>query len=427
MTVGGRIDRSAPGVRVTLVPDEHAAAGEPVSLDGRILCLTYEDTEARADKLSLQLDNFDLSLFERPELAGGAILEVSWGYPGCMAPPRRVVVRKIKGFTTLTVEGHALSVLMNRQARTRRWEGVSRSEVVRQIAAEYGYADGFAAIEDTGILYEVINQAGETDARFLKRLAAREHFVFFVDVSGFHFHRRLQHAAPSHVLTWYADPGRGDVLSISMESDLGRRVGRVTVRGRDPMKKATIEASANSETAKRSTLGDVIEVVDPETRSSKDEERNATASVHATSASSSTKAAREADARFIAAERESIKLSVQAIGDPTLAAKTIVELRGLTPRLSGKYYVAEAKHTVSGSGYATELKLTKDGSGRLAQAVARAQGGEHNTAKAKSPGAASEIEMVNREDRTTHTEYRASGALAPETSSAEEPLMSTAQ
>jgi phage protein D len=335
------------------------------------------------------------------------------------------VVRKIKGFATLTVEGHAHSVLMNREARTRRWEGVSRSEVVRQIAAEYGYADELAEIDDTQVRYDVINQTGETDARFLKRLAAKEHFVFFVDISGFHFHRRRQHVAPAQVLTWYADPGRGDVQSISMESDLGRRVGRVTVRGRDPLHKTTIQASANADTTKRSTLGDVIEVVDAETRTTRLEARNATTSVHATPASSSAQATREADARFLNAERETVKLSVQVIGDPTLAAKTIVELRGLTPRFSGKYYVTEAKHTVSGSGYATELKLTKDGSGRLAQVVARAQGGEHNMAKAKPAGAAaSPIERVDRETRATVLEYPTSQALAPETGTAEGPFMS---
>jgi len=103
--MSGVIDRSAPGVRVTALPDEKASAGTPVSLDGRIIGFTFEDSARKADRMSLQLDNFDLSLLEREELMGGAILEVSWGYLGDMAPPRRVVVRKLKGFTALNVEG----------------------------------------------------------------------------------------------------------------------------------------------------------------------------------------------------------------------------------------------------------------------------------------------------------------------------------
>ena len=57
-------------------------------------------------------------------------------------------------------------------------------------------------------------QAAETDARFLRRLAAREEFEFFIDDSGFHWRPRNQASPPTHVLTWYSDPGRGDVMSL---------------------------------------------------------------------------------------------------------------------------------------------------------------------------------------------------------------------
>ena len=93
MTAPG--SRSSPGVRVTVLSHERAPSGEPLNLDGRILSFTFDDAEKKADQVSLQLDNFDLALFEREELAGGATLEVSWGYPGNMAPPRRVVVKKL--------------------------------------------------------------------------------------------------------------------------------------------------------------------------------------------------------------------------------------------------------------------------------------------------------------------------------------------
>ncbi len=49
--------------------------------------------------------------------------------------------------------------------------------------------------------------------------------------------------APTHVLTWYSDPGRGDILSLNVESDLMRRVGRVEVRGRDPLRRSTLESA----------------------------------------------------------------------------------------------------------------------------------------------------------------------------------------
>ncbi len=403
------IDRSAPGVRITVLADERAPTGEPLDLGDRIIGFTFEDAERKADKVALQLDNFDLALFDREDLMGGAVLEVSWGYPGNMAVPRRVVVKKLKGFTTLTVEGQATSVLMNREAKTRSWENVTRAEVARQIAEEHGYEGEFIDVEDTEEVFDVVNQSAETDARFLRRLAAREEFEFYVDDGGFHFHERRQDAAPTHVFTWYADPGRGDVLSINVESDLVKRAGRVTVRGRDPMRRATIESSTSNETADRSTLAEVVEVVDPETGATSLETRNATASVQPTSASSEGRARRESAARFRRAERATVKLSMRVVGDPTLHAKSIVEVRGVSGLLSGKYYVTDVKHVVSSSGYTCDLKLTRDGSGRRARRLAREQRGERNRSRPRADGELTQVEAVDPETGATRIEYRRDG------------------
>ncbi|HEU4406557.1 MAG TPA: contractile injection system protein, VgrG/Pvc8 family [Polyangiaceae bacterium] len=406
-------DRSAPGVRLSLVAAPNAASVAPLDLGGRLVGFTYEDSDEKADKLTLELDNFDLALFDREELFGGALLEASWGYPGVMAPPRRAVVKSVKGFTTLTVEAQALSALMNKRAKTRRFEGATRADVVRQVAAEYGYAGGLLDVEDTGERYDVVNQAGETDARFLKRLAEREHFQFYVDAGGLHFHRRRQEAPPARVFTWYVGPGSGEVLSVRVESDLARRVGAARVRGRDPLRKETLDASSNAASAPRATLGDVVEVVDPETGATALQQRNATANVAPTSASSAGRAQREADARFVKAERDAVKLSLQVVGDPTLAAKTVVEVRGISALLSGKYYVREVKHTLGGGGYVCDLTLTRDGKGTPAGAEGRGrpQGGAKNAYPTPAPGDGSmqAFETIDPETGASVTQYHAAG------------------
>lgn len=411
-------DRSGPGVRITLLANERAASGEPLDLDGRIVSFSFEDSEKQTDQVSLVLDNFDLSLFERDELVGGATLEVSWGYPGNMAPPRRVVVKKLKGFQQLTVEGQATSVLMNRETKTRAWSNKSRSDVVREIAREHGYEGEFAHVEDTDEALDSINQTAETDARFLRRLAAREEFQFFVDDAGLHWRARDQSAPPTHILTWYSDPGRGDVLSVDVESDLNRRVGRVEVRGRDPLTKATIEAPASSASVERSTLGETVEVVDPQTGSTSLQQRNATTSVHPTAVATPAAAQRESAARYRRAERATAKLTLNVMGDPTLRAKQVVEVRGISSLLSGKYYVATAKHSISSSGYTVELKLTRDGAGRRSgvatgsaphDSTTQAQGGEPNRAQLPEGGALSSVEVIDRVTGESRVEYHQGG------------------
>jgi phage protein D len=261
---------------------------------------------------------------------------------------------------------------------------------------------------------DTINQVAETDARLLRRLAAREGFVFLVDDAGFHFRRRNHATAPTHVLTWYADPGRGDLISVNVESDLVRRVGRVEVRGRDPMAKTTVVAQATATSVDRSTLGEVIEVVDPESGGTTLQQRNATASVHPTSASTAGHAKREANARFQGAERDTVKLSAQAVGDPTLRAKTVIEVRGISSLLSGKYYVSEAKHLVTSASYVVELKLTRDGVGRrrLSNAKVQPQGGDPNRHVVPTVGALHEVEIVDPERGGTQIQYRP-GATPP--------------
>ena len=75
------VPRSAPSVRLTLFKDEKATTGEPLDPGGRLLSMTFEDCDDKADKPSLQLDNFDLAQFDSEELMGGAVVEVPWGYP----------------------------------------------------------------------------------------------------------------------------------------------------------------------------------------------------------------------------------------------------------------------------------------------------------------------------------------------------------
>jgi len=405
-------------VRLTLLPNEHAVAGEPLNLSERLIAFSFEDSEKKADKLTLQLNNFDLSLFDREELAGGAMFEVSWGYPGQMAPPRRVVIQKLKGFTKLTLEGRAISALMDHETKSRAWEGKSRAQVTQEIAEERGYEGASLDVEETDEVFDVINQSSETDARFLRRLAAQEGFEFYVDDDGLHFHRRRQSTAPTRVFTWYAGSERGEILSINVESDLSRRAGRVTVRGRDPLTRSTVEHSTNNTNAERSTLADVLEVVDPDTGETSLQARNATSTLHASPAATQAQAKQEAAARFRKAERATVKLSMRVVGNPNLRAKSIVEVRGISSLLSGKYHITSIKHVISSSGYICDLKLTRDGSGRRARQLAQEQEGQHNHSSPNTGGAMSEVEVIDPDTGSAHIEYRsgdqAIGADDPE-------------
>ncbi len=402
-------DRSAPGVRIERFASERATTGEVIDLRGRVLSFRYEDHDQRADACTLELDNRDLALFDREDLAGGTILGVSWGYPHAMSPRRRVVIRRLKGFARLTLECHAISTLFDRVTRTRRFENRTESEVVREVAHELGYDDAFNQIEDTTERLDVSVQSAETDARFLARLATRHGFVFQADEAGLVWRRPRRDERPTHVLTYY-DTQSGDILDVNVESDLGRRAGSVTVRSRDPRTRTTIEASATSDSVPRTTLGEVVEVVDPETGTSALETRIATSSVRTTTAETAAAAQTEADSRYRAAEERAVRLTLRVVGDPTLSSGRIVEVRNISRLLSGNYFVRTATHAVAGDGYTTELALRRDGVGRMARQLARSQGGtpnqEHAEASDEESPASRVVETVDPESGRSRLEYR---------------------
>jgi phage protein D len=136
-----------PDVRPNIRPDlanspvfytvEARTKGFQMDFSDRVLTFQYEDEQDKADRCEITLDNHDLSQFDNEAWRKGAILEVSWGYPGNMAPPRRVVVQKVRGGTTLSVEAHGLEMLMHKKRETKVWSGRTLKEVADEIVAVY--------------------------------------------------------------------------------------------------------------------------------------------------------------------------------------------------------------------------------------------------------------------------------------------------
>jgi len=395
--------RTDPVLFVTVIPEGRAA--HRVDLSEKVLSLVYEDSEHKADKLVLSVDNWNLANFDDPVWKKGNLIEVSWGYPGDMAPTRRVVIQKVTGFQVLAIEGYATSVLMNKIARCRTFENLTRADVVRKIAQENGYGLAHQDIEDTGHVLPVITQARMTDAQLIRRLANREGFEFYVDFDGLHFHKRRLGQRPCRLLRWFTPPAVGEVLSINIDNDVTGKPGAISVRGRDPLQKRDIDERGSNAKTQRDSLAPIIEIVDPETGATRLERRNITEDIRSTAEPSSATAKREADARYRQAQHLTVELSATVIGDPSLLAKTVVEIQGISQRLSGKYYLREAKHKVDGSGFTVDLKCIRDGHSELGGPPSK---GKPNRGKPddNDPDALRPVEVVDPETGRTHIEYR---------------------
>lgn len=377
-------DRGAP-VFYVKVYRPGAQVADRVDVSERVTSFEFEDHEAIADKLSIDLDNFDLSVFDDPLWKKGNLIECAWGYAGNLAPAREVVITSIKGGLQIKVEGLAKSILMNQKPRARLFEHMTRSQIVAQIAKENGYSVEEQQIEDTKIVLPHVSQTNLTDAQFLKSLAAREGFQFYVDYEGLHFHRRRMGGTPRRVFTYYLDQV-GDVLSFNVENDITAKPGAVAAKGRDPLSKKDIDVTADNASTQRDALAPVIEIVDPVTGEASLQPTGASATI-LTSADDAASAKREAAGRFIQAQQTTVLMALSCIGDPQIAAKQIVELRGLGKRLSGKYYIRVAKHRI-GSEYTMDLSLRSDGTQGTGTVGNTKSDGAQNT---KEPGDANAL------------------------------------
>ncbi len=343
-----------------------------VDVSQRVISLTYEDDEKKADKLTLKVDNFDLTEFERPTWRKGNILYVSWGYAGALSPERECVILNVKGGTELSIEANGKEMLLNRSHKMRHWENVRRSDVVREIAAEYGFVGDRVDIQDTAVIYPQVTQARLTDYQLIRDLATREKYEFFIDFDGLHFHERNLKQKPIREFVYYTDPLHGDVIAWAIESDIASgKPGSVTVKGRNPDTGENFESTADNTSAQRPTLAPTIESPAPVDLIDQasgvqsegvlpDKPPAASEAIYPTAEGTEEGAKREAEGLYSASQLQAIKLTMTCWGDPDTVAKSTAALSGFGPVVSGNYYVTSVKHDV-GAGYTMVLKLRRQG------------------------------------------------------------------
>ncbi|MHB1843372.1 MAG: phage late control D family protein [Deltaproteobacteria bacterium] len=396
------MNRDAPLFVVKVAPEGEDA--QRLDLSERVLSFEYEDSDTKVDRLVLTLDNFDLAAFDEPWTRKGNLLDVAWGYPGNLAPTREVVIQKVTGFQVLSVEGHGRAMLLHRVVKSRVFENLTRSEVAQQVAKENGYDAAHQEIAETEERIAVLSQARESDAQLLARLARKEGFAFYVDGAALHWHPRRLGQAPIKTFRWYSDPNAGEVLSVHVENDLSGKPGAVRLKGRDPLQKQDIDVQGSNAKTKRDVLAPVVELVDPELGKSHLEARAASEETRPTAAPTDGLAKRQADADYVDTQRTTVELTLTVVGDPDLVAKSVIELQGLGQRLSGKYFVKEARHQLGSSGYTVALRLFRDGHGETG---VTSKGRLNQTKAADSdPAALQQVETVDPETGATRVTYR---------------------
>ena len=330
---------------------------EPIDVSKDIRSLQTLDHEKKTDTVTLTLDNSKLDKFESPVWERGNIISVVFGHPDRLSVPRTYRITKIKGGRILTITAKDKSTEMDTAPQREVFDNVTRSDVVKAIASKHAYTHEF--IEDTAEVFESLSQHNISDAQFVRKMAKREGFQFFIDQTGFHWHERDMGQAPMRSIIYHVDPSKGDIIDWDLENDISRKPGKVVVKGRNPRTRTSFEVTAsNTSDNNRHVLSNQVLILDQETGKA----ILGVEDVVETEAPTQQAAVVEAKRLFRKAQQAAVKLKLIIRGDAWILAKSVVEVLNMGPKLSGKYYVQSAASAVSPSGgFKTTLHMVTDG------------------------------------------------------------------
>lgn len=357
----------------------------------QLTSFTFIDRDRGKDVCELRFHDRNMKLLDEPAFRTGQKLLVTWGWPGSVAIPRRMIVKRPKEANLIKLLDE--SVLMDKFVNDRVWHDRFDSDAVYDIAADNGYTGILADVTQTFVKRPNITQAG-TDTRMLNVLARRNGFVWYIDAAGLHFHPRRWGVQPTHHFAYLNDPGRGNVLSVPSIQGRPQDYATVRVEARDPITKESVFAEVGVATDDE-TLGDYLnefyslgaeeEIGDPDNPDGARQARASRKQRVSLGYASQEEVNNEAARRYIETAQGRYKMSVTVRGDPTLGAKQLHYWRLPSEAFTGLWYCKEGKTVIDGSGYKVTNEYRKDALGKIAAAKVLGVGRKKNEKKPEPP------------------------------------------
>ncbi|MGG1635316.1 phage late control D family protein [Paenibacillus sp. NRS-1760] len=144
------------------------------------------------------------------------------------------------GSPSIVVTAMDRSFLMMKTSHSKVWNQMKDSDVVRQIAGNYGLS---VDLDDTGVTKKTIEQIGVSDYHFVRSLAMDNDRHFYVEASKLIFKKPKTSGAPLITLKY----GK-NLVQFTLTVDASSQTSQVKVRGYDVDKIQAIESVASSVT-----------------------------------------------------------------------------------------------------------------------------------------------------------------------------------
>jgi hypothetical protein len=314
--------------------------------------VTFEDALDASDRFSFTINDPTLKWLDSGLFEVGKTVEIKMGYLDkltTMILGEVITVRpsfQSDSTPEIEISGYDLSHQFTRLCKHKTWKNKRDSEVVEEIVRSDRIKYKLKAdIKKTEVVLTEIVQDGETDYTFIRKLADRNFFEFFVRERNLYFGPSKRSEDP--ITLEY----RKSLLRFSPELNIANQVSEVIVRGWNPKTKQEIVGKASSVEQKEGKAGgDIMKKL-----YGKVEHIVTDRPVY-----SQPEADVIARSMFNRLSVGVVRGSAESIGMPEVKAGDDIVLSGLGQKFSQKYFIERTTHSINSSGYTTTFSVRGD-------------------------------------------------------------------
>jgi phage protein D len=363
---------TAEATPIYLGEDFYVPAFE-MKLDGRqtdqgvikdVTSVTYKDNIAQFDTFDVAINNWDaenlkFKYSDTKLFDPGKRIELQMGYYGRMRMMLKGEITSLRpsfpsgGGSTLTISGQNTMYKLRTAEQSEIYENLTDSDVATKICQRLGVDIDANGQGEEKLKYLI--QDNQFDIIFLMERARRIGYDIFVKERDnqkplLTFKKSTKERRTAYSLTF----GKS-LIEFQPELTTNNQVGKVVVRGWDPVLKKKIEVTATRDEIETKGVGAAGGQQDID-KSFKDK-----AEIIATKPVES-----EAEGRILAKEilegiaKDMVKGNGSTVGLPDLRAGVVLQIDGLGKRFSGRYFVTGSTHTIADGGYTTQFECRRE-------------------------------------------------------------------
>lgn len=248
--------------------------------------------------------------------------------------------------TVLIVRGYDFSHRLTHGTYIRTFQNSKDSDIVSTMAGEVGLT---ASVEATTTVYDYVMQYNQTNMAFLRQLARRNNYKFYIDTDKkLQFKKAATANGSEKALAW------GErLLGFFPRMSISEQVTEVTVRGWDVATKAAVVGTSSTASYLQAIGGEQKGGSAYQTATSKTAKHYEVTHM----ALDQTQADALAQAILDELNADYIEAEGICIGNAALLPGMVVDISKVNSQFEGKYKLSTVRHIYSPDGYRTEFTV----------------------------------------------------------------------